>query len=70
MHFATILEGISDQLGERDALVHGALRRSWRESEERAARLASAFAEAGLTPGKPDREWAKKVATERAGRSS
>ena len=51
MHFATILEGISDRLGERDALVHGALRRSWREYDERAARLGGAFTEAGLEPG-------------------
>ncbi|MGI9590700.1 MAG: AMP-binding protein [Myxococcota bacterium] len=51
MHFATILEGISDRLGERDALVHGSLRRSWREYEQRAARLAGAFTEAGLAPG-------------------
>src|SRR5271157_1565079 len=51
MHFATILEGISDRLGDREALVHGALRRSWRDYEQRAARLAGAFAEAGLGPG-------------------
>jgi fatty-acyl-CoA synthase len=47
-HYATLWEAIADRLGDREALVCGATRRSWSEYDARAARLASAFAEAGL----------------------
>lgn len=50
MHFATIWEGIADAIGDREALVHGDVRRTWSEFDNRAARLASALAEAGLKP--------------------
>lgn len=49
-HFADIWETIRDAIPEREALVHGDIRRSWTEYEDRAARLAQFFAEQGLTP--------------------
>ena len=51
LHLASIWEAISDELGENIALVHGERRVSWRDFDQRAARLSAAFAEAGLTPG-------------------
>jgi fatty-acyl-CoA synthase len=48
LHYATLWESIADSIGDRDALAHGALRRSWSDYDDRAARLASAFGEAGL----------------------
>jgi fatty-acyl-CoA synthase len=50
LHFATLWEAISDEIGDREALVFGSLRRTWAEYEERAARLAAAFGDAGLRP--------------------
>ncbi len=50
MHYATLWEGIADRIGDRDALVSGAQRRTWAEYEQRAARLAAAYAGAGLGP--------------------
>jgi fatty-acyl-CoA synthase len=47
-HYATLWEAIADTLGDREALVCGSSRRSWSEYEERASRLASAFAGARL----------------------
>lgn len=49
-HFATLWEAISDAIGDREALVTGATRRTWSEYEDRASRLAAAFAGAGLRP--------------------
>jgi fatty-acyl-CoA synthase len=51
MHFATVWESLADAIGDETALVHGDVRRSWREYEDRAARLASVFVEAGFEPG-------------------
>lgn len=48
MHLATIWESIADAIGDREALVHASTRRTWREFDDRAARLAQAFSEAGL----------------------
>ena len=48
LHYATLWEGIADEIGDRDALVTGETRRSWTQYEDRAARLARAFGEAGL----------------------
>jgi len=48
LHYATLWEGIADAIGDRDALVTGATRRSWTEYDDRAARLARAFGDAGL----------------------
>ena len=48
LHYATIWESVADEIGDRDAVVCGDNRRTWTEYEDRAARLAAAFAEAGL----------------------
>jgi fatty-acyl-CoA synthase len=50
MHFATVWEAIADAIPERAALVHGETRRSWREFDDRAARLARALQELGIGP--------------------
>ena len=50
MHFATVWESIADELGDLTALVHGEVRRSWTEYDERASRVASALVAAGLGP--------------------
>ena len=48
LHYATLWEAISDVIGDRDAVVNGELRRTWTEYDDRASRLSSAFASAGL----------------------
>jgi fatty-acyl-CoA synthase len=48
LHFATVWEAITDQIGDVTALVHGDVRRTWSEFDERSARLAAAFVGAGL----------------------
>ena len=50
-HFATAWEAIADVRGERPALICDNVVRSWREYEDRAARLASVLAERDLEPG-------------------
>ncbi len=50
MHFATVWEAIADAMPDAPALVHGDVRRTWREYDDRAARLASAYVAAGLGP--------------------
>ena len=40
LHFAAVWETISDVVPDREALVCGNVRRSWREYDERAARIA------------------------------
>ena len=50
MHFATVWEAIADAIPNAPALVHGDVRRTWREFDDRAARLASAYVAAGLGP--------------------
>ena len=55
MHFATVWESLADAIGDEPAVVHGDVRRTWREYDDRAARLASAFTAAGLEPGRPGR---------------
>jgi 3-oxocholest-4-en-26-oate---CoA ligase len=50
MHFATVWESLADSIGDEVAVIHGDLRRSWTEYDERAARLAAAFTAAGLGP--------------------
>ncbi|MET0908153.1 MAG: AMP-binding protein, partial [Ilumatobacteraceae bacterium] len=51
MHFATVWESLADAIGDEPAVVHGEVRRTWREYEDRAARLATAYSAAGLEPG-------------------
>ena len=48
MHYATALEALAAALGETTAQVAGKKRISWRDFELRAARLVTAFQEAGL----------------------
>ena len=50
LHFATVWEAITDQIGDTTALVHGDVRRTWSEFDERSARLAAALVAAGLGP--------------------
>ncbi|MFN6121916.1 MAG: AMP-binding protein, partial [Actinomycetes bacterium] len=50
LHFATVWEAITDQIGDTTAVVHGDVRRTWSEFDERSSRLASAFTAAGLGP--------------------
>ena len=48
LHFATIWEAITDVIGDETAVVHGDLRRTWSEFDERSARVAAALTGAGL----------------------
>jgi fatty-acyl-CoA synthase len=50
-HLATLWEHVADAVPDATAVVHGDVRRSYRELEERSARLAGAFAAAGLAAG-------------------
>ena len=50
LNYATLWEAISDEIGDREAVVSGSRRLTWTEYETRAAKLASALAEAGLGP--------------------
>jgi fatty-acyl-CoA synthase len=50
MHYATVWESIADVIGDETAIVHGDVRRTWSEFDDRAARLAAAFTAAGLGP--------------------
>ena len=49
-NFATLWEAVSDEVGDRTALVQGDRRVTWRELDERAARLAGALGDLGLGP--------------------
>ena len=49
--FATLWELATDAAGDEIAIVQGQTRRTYREFEDRAARVASAFVDAGLVPG-------------------
>jgi fatty-acyl-CoA synthase len=51
LHPATLWEAISDAVPDRLALAQGATRRSWRDFDERSARLAGALAAHGLGAG-------------------
>jgi 3-oxocholest-4-en-26-oate---CoA ligase len=50
MHFATVWESIADAIPDADAVVHGTRRYSWRQFDDRSARVAAAFDGAGLGP--------------------
>ena len=47
-HYATVWEAIADAIPDEDAIVQGAVRRTWGEFDARAAALAAAFADAGV----------------------
>jgi 3-oxocholest-4-en-26-oate---CoA ligase len=49
-HFAEVFENIAALVPDQLALIDGATRRSWRDYEDRAARLASALVAAGIAP--------------------
>ncbi|MBV8951006.1 MAG: AMP-binding protein, partial [Actinobacteria bacterium] len=48
LHPATLWEAISDVVPDRPALVQGQTRRTWRQFDERASRLAGAFSAHGV----------------------
>ena len=48
-HLANIYESIADAVGDRPALVHGALTRSWSELDRRSAQIAAGLRGAGLS---------------------
>jgi acyl-CoA synthetase (AMP-forming)/AMP-acid ligase II len=50
-NLANLLEAVADEAGERVAVLQGGTRRTWRELEARAARLAGLFSSAGIGPG-------------------
>ena len=49
-NLATVWESVADALPEHTVLVHGSTRRTWRELDARAARVAGALRAAGLAP--------------------
>lgn len=51
MNLASMWEAVADHLSDTIALAHGAQRRTYREFDERASRLASALAAHGVGPG-------------------
>jgi fatty-acyl-CoA synthase len=50
-NLATAFESVADALADRTVLIQGDRRVSWREYDERSARLAAAFTAAGLQRG-------------------
>ena len=54
INLATAWEAISDEIPDSDALLSGDTRRSWREYEDRAARIATALSAADLPVGAKD----------------
>ncbi len=50
-NFATLWESLADALPDHTAIVAGERRIAWRDFDDRAARLASAMAEAGVQAG-------------------
>jgi 3-oxocholest-4-en-26-oate---CoA ligase len=50
MHFATVWESIADAIPNQVAITHADDSRTWAEFDDRAARVAQAFTDAGLGP--------------------
>jgi fatty-acyl-CoA synthase len=50
-NFGTVFESVADEIPDHRALVQGDRRRTWREFDERAARLAAALRDQGIGPG-------------------
>ncbi|MDY7100531.1 MAG: AMP-binding protein [Actinomycetota bacterium] len=50
-HFGAIWESVADAVGDQAAIVQGERRVSWRDYEQRAARLTTALLDAGVVPG-------------------
>jgi 3-oxocholest-4-en-26-oate---CoA ligase len=51
MHFATVWESIADAIPGLPAITHGSTTRTWRDYDDRAARVAGALTAAGLGTG-------------------
>jgi fatty-acyl-CoA synthase len=51
VHFADAWETIADAIPDEPALIHGSTIRTWREFDDRSARLAAALGEAGVGAG-------------------
>ncbi len=51
LNLASAWEAVADHIGDDIALQHGSSTCSWSEFDDRAARLAGAMAEAGVSPG-------------------
>jgi len=49
-HFASLFETVADRFPDVVAIINGEARRTWRDYEQRAARIASALTQAGLGP--------------------
>ena len=49
-HFAALWDAVAEAIPNAPAVAEGVIRRTWRQHENRAARLASAFVAAGLAP--------------------
>ena len=49
-NFGTVFESVADTIPDDTALAHGGRRRTWRELDERAGRLAAALRDVGLGP--------------------
>ena len=50
MHFATVWESIADAIPDHPATTHDGVTRSWSQYDDRSARVAQAFVDAGLGP--------------------
>jgi fatty-acyl-CoA synthase len=50
-HYADAIEALADQFGNDHVLTHDGVHRTWRQFDDRAARLGQAFTDAGLQPG-------------------
>jgi fatty-acyl-CoA synthase len=50
-HYADAMEALADRLGDDIVLSHDGVHRSWRQFDDRAARLGQALVDAGLEPG-------------------
>jgi fatty-acyl-CoA synthase len=50
-NFADLWESVADAIPDRDVLVQGTRRITWRQFDDRASRLAGALTGAGLAPG-------------------
>ena len=51
MHFADIWETVADAFPDKEAVVHGEIRRTWSDYENRASCLAACYRDHGLVPG-------------------
>ncbi len=50
MHFASVWESIADAIPDHVAITHGDTSRTWAEFDDRSARIAQAYTDAGLGP--------------------